>query len=147
MAVSPLEIAIRCVQQSPPIAIEVRDAEAVDAIVKKLDALAKEMIDLGGRGQTSGSRALSLAQALRTAGWALDFTDPDDDDIVLVALQRLEQLKRDADHLLTLWTDDEVTRPFYERAALARALSAEASILSEGEPTRVVMTARARGVA
>lgn len=120
----------------PLVSLEIWDSAALETRAARLESLANGMPELGGE-HDSASRALDLAHALRASSWALEFVDPDDDDAVVVVLERLAELEAEAMSLLTLWQDDEVTRP-YE--------ATWKSVFTEDEPTRVVARRPAAGL-
>jgi hypothetical protein len=105
------------------------NAAALEAQADKLESVAKGVMALGGRGEGPAMRALDLAHGLRAAGWALEFVDEEDDDAVVVVLDRLAEIEAEAASLLALWQDDEVTRA-YDGASWK-------SPFLDDEPTRV----------
>jgi hypothetical protein len=114
--------------EEPTVSLEIWDGVALEAQADRLESLANGMMALGERGDGSASRALDLAHGLRASSWALEFVDPEDEDAVVVVVERLAELEADAASLLTLWQDDEVTRPYD---------ASWKSAFSEDEPTRV----------
>jgi hypothetical protein len=111
------------------VSLELWDAAALQARAERLEVLAHELMELGERGEDSASRALGLANGLRATSWALEFVEPEDDDAVVVIVERLAELEAEAASLLALWQDDEVTRPY--------EASTSTSAFFEDEPTRV----------
>jgi len=88
------------------------DAATIESLATKVERCGHTSRELGSRCEASAARALGLADALRAAGRALAFVDEDHDGACLV-IERLTQLEREADGLLTLWQDD-VTRQYSE---------------------------------
>ena len=88
------------------------DEATIESLATKVERCGRAIRELGLRTDAPASRAQSLADALRAAGRALLFVDEDHDGAGLV-IERLDQLEREADGLLTLWQDD-VTREYSE---------------------------------
>jgi hypothetical protein len=109
---------------------ELWDAATVESLAARVERCGRAIAELGTRSEKSALAALELASALRAAGQALAFVD-DDAAAVGVVIERLQQLERQADGLLTLWQDDE-TRQYSER------LRWEARQPRDDETTRVM---------
>jgi hypothetical protein len=127
----------RSLAAGPTVSLAIWDCAALDAQAARLESLANGMLELGERGHDGASRALDLAHALRASSWALEFVDPDDDDAVVVVVERLAELEAEAASLLALWQDDEVTRPYD---------ATWKSAFTEDEPTRFVARRPAAGL-
>ncbi len=85
----------------------------IESLASRVERCGRAIAELGPRSEPSATAAAKLAAALRTAGQALAFVDEDDAAAVCVVVERLQQLEREADGLLTLWQDD-VTRQYSE---------------------------------
>lgn len=94
------------------------DEATIESLAAKVERCGRAIRELGPRSEASAARSLKLAEDLRAAGRALAFVDEDHDGAGLV-IERLEQLEREADGLLTLWQDD-VTRQYSETRWQAR---------------------------
>lgn len=87
---------------------------AIESIAGEVELCGRALAELGARFETTAANAAKLASALRTAGQALAFVDEDDEPAAGVVIERLHDLKREADGLLTLWQDD-VTRQYSDK--------------------------------
>lgn len=106
------------------------DQAKIESLAARVDLCGRAIAQLGARFEPSAVRAARLAATLRAAGQALAFVDEDDGDALWGVIERLEQLEREADQLLTLWQDD-VTREYPPK------LGWEARLLRDDEATRV----------
>ncbi len=92
--------------------IQAWNEATVESLARRVERCGEAITELGARGTTSAHRARDLSKALRAAGSALAFVDADDRDAVVVVLDRLDDLERESQTLLTLWQDDDATRPY-----------------------------------
>jgi hypothetical protein len=101
----------------------------IESLACEVERCGRAIRELGPRCEASAARAMNLGRDLRAASHALAFVNDDHDGIALV-IDRLEQLAREAEGLLTVWQDD-VTHEYSE------TLRARAHVLFDDDVTRV----------
>lgn len=94
------------------ISIPTWDQATIDSLADRVERCGRGIAELGVRGATSMQRAIDLAAALRAAGRALAFVEEDDRDARVVVFERLDDLERESQRLLTLWQDDDATKQY-----------------------------------